>query len=98
METLYICIDESGVPVLAIVLPSPDAGLDLTVTVPKIFLSLNCQKLLSKAATFESLSSPPSELKGKDYDSPTLGRLINQLKADYVRGTIRSAAHLEHGR
>jgi len=86
METLYICIDESGVPgVLAIVLPSPDAGLDLTVTVPKIFLSQLAKTSLEGGdirITF--LTTIGIERKGLRFAD---ARKTNQpTQADYVRG------------
>lgn len=80
METLYICIDESGVPSSGDCFTVAGCWFGSDRDRPQDILVSTSQKLLSKAATLKSLSSPPSELKGKDYDSPTLGRLINQLK------------------
>lgn len=80
METLYICIDESGVPSSGNCFTVAGCWFGSDRDRPQDILVSTSQKLLSKAATLESLSSPPSELKGKDYDSSTLGRLISHLK------------------
>lgn len=80
MKTLYICIDESGIPGSGDCFTVAGCWFGSDRDRPQDILVSTSQKLLSKAATVESLSSPPAELKGKDYDSSTLGRLIDQLQ------------------